>query len=241
MSARGSILPLAAHNLRVMRDGRCLLGPVNLRLERRGITLVIGPNGAGKSTLLRVLNGLEAISEGGRMAWSLPRDQVRARQAFVFQAPVMMRRSVRDNLAYPLILRGMSRREARARAEVRLGELGLAGAARRPASTLSGGERQKLALARALIRDPEVLFLDEPCANLDGPATAAVEAMLHAAKARATRCVMTSHDLGQVRRLADDVIFIHRGKVLEATPAADFFARPQTPEAAAFLRGDIVT
>ena len=105
---------------------------------------------------------------------------------------------------------------------------------------ISGGEKQKLAVARALINTPEILFLDEPCANLDGRSTREIEAVLKQAELAGTRIVMATHNLGQARRLAGDVIFVHGGKILEITPANTFFDSPQTPQAKAFIQGDIV-
>jgi tungstate transport system ATP-binding protein len=189
--------------------------------------------------LLRLLHGLLAPTEG-RVAWSgLPGAAAR-RQAMVFQRPVLLRRSVLANAAYPLRLAGLGRAERDARARDALELVGLGPLADRPARRLSGGEQQRLALARAAALRPEVLFLDEPCASLDPAATRAVEEIVAALAMRGTRIVMTTHDLGQARRLAGDVVFLHRGRVLEHAPAQRFFAAPATPEAAAFLRGDLL-
>ncbi|HHB81362.1 MAG TPA: ATP-binding cassette domain-containing protein, partial [Aliiroseovarius sp.] len=154
--------------------------------------------------------------------------------------PVMLRRSVLDNLIYPLRLHGVDKAAARDKAALWLAKVGLAGMGAHPARGLSGGERQKLALARALVREPELLLLDEPCANLDGAATHAIEEILRTARAEGTRIVMTTHDLGQARRLADEVLFILGGKIHESGPAEPFFASPGTEAARAFLKGDII-
>ncbi len=233
------MLPLTVTGAVVRRRGRVLVGPVDLTLDGAGVTMVIGPNGSGKTTLLRLLHGLARLSEG-RVAWNCPAREARRRQAFVFQSPVMMRRSVRDNIAYGLIVGGTPRRAARAGAEHWAARVGLTEALNRPATALSGGERQKLAIARALIREPEVLFLDEPCAALDGRATRDIEAILCAAAGGGTRLIMSTHDMGQARRLADEVVFMLGGRVGECTPAGTFFDRPGSAEARAFLRGDIV-
>ncbi|MBQ2262201.1 MAG: ATP-binding cassette domain-containing protein [Loktanella sp.] len=239
MVSAGAILPLTLQQVSVRRRGKRLLGPVTWELQGAGISIVVGPNGSGKTTLLRVLHGIERISEG-QIGWAVDLEQARRAQSFVFQAPIMMRRNVRDCIAYPLILRGMRRAAARAAAEDWAQRVGLGAALARPAMVLSGGEKQKLALARALVTEPQVLFLDEPCANLDGRATQEIEAILHDAAAAGTRVVMSTHDLGQARRLASEVIFLHDGMLLEATAAADFFAAPGSAQAAAFLRGDLV-
>lgn len=233
------ILPLTLQSVELRRGGRTILGPVSLTLDGEGITMVIGPNGSGKTSLLRAMHGLERISRG-RLIWQGAPDRVRLAQAFVFQAPILMRRSILDNIAYPLLLDGLGRAAARAQAAAMAARVGLGGPLDRPAQVLSGGERQKMALARALIRAPEVLFLDEPCANLDGRSTRDIEAVLKAARADGTRIVMSTHDLGQARRLADDVILLYQGRVHEAGPKAALFAAPQTAEARAFLNGDLL-
>ncbi|MFO0144758.1 MAG: ATP-binding cassette domain-containing protein, partial [Betaproteobacteria bacterium] len=162
------------------------------------------------------------------------------RQAMVFQRPVMLRRSVLANAVYPLKLAGIAAAEREPRARAALEMVGLAALADRPARRLSGGEQQRLALARAAALSPEVLFLDEPCASLDPTATRAVEEIVGTLAARGTKIVMTTHDLGQARRLAGEVLFLNRGRLREQTPAAAFFNQPASPEAAAFLRGELV-
>ncbi len=241
MRAPDTCLPLQAEGLCYAANGVPILRGASFVLEAGPPTLVIGPNGAGKSVLLRLLHGLLPPTEGA-VRWAgesrgggrMPRD------AMVFQRPVMLRRSVLANAAYPLKLAGLPRAERPARARAALERVGLEALAGRPARRLSGGEQQRLALARASALDPEVLFLDEPCASLDPAATRAVEDIVLGIAARGTKVVMTTHDLGQARRLAGEVLFLHRGRLLEHAPAADFFAGPQAPEAAAFLRGELV-
>jgi tungstate transport system ATP-binding protein len=153
---------------------------------------------------------------------------------------VLLRRSVLANAVYPLKLAGVAAAEREPRARAALEMVGLAALADRPARRLSGGEQQRLALARAAALSSEVLFLDEPCASLDPTATRAVEEIVGTLAARGTKIVMTTHDLGQARRLAGEVLFLNRGRLREQTPAAAFFNQPATPEAAAFLRGELV-
>lgn len=234
-----SILPLIVENASVRRRGKVLVGPLDLQLADGDISIVMGPNGAGKTSLLKLLHGLLHPSTG-TVTWACPLAEARARQAFVFQAPVLLRRNVRDNIALPLMLRGVPRTRARARADDWAERVGLGGFSARRAQDLSGGERQKLALARALICEPEMLFLDEPTANLDGRATREIETILAAAVTAGTRILMATHNIGQARRLANDVIFLYRGRIHEQNRASRFFAAPQTREAAAFLKGDIV-
>lgn len=238
-AAATELFPVRVTGAEVRRRGKRLVGPVDLCLGSHGIGVVIGPNGAGKTSLLKMLHGLERLA-AGRIDWPCGHAAAQARQAFVFQTPVMLRRSVRDNIAYPLRLTGHRRAAARTAADGWVARIGLSEATERPASVLSGGERQKLALARALVTGPALLFLDEPCASLDGRAMREIEALLHAAAAAGTRILMSTHDMGQARRLADEVLFIHRGQVHEFAAAAAFFDAPGTPEARAFLDGDIV-
>ncbi|MBO9473825.1 ATP-binding cassette domain-containing protein [Shimia sp. R10_1] len=235
-----AILPLSVENAQVRRRGKVLVGPITTTVSETGLSIVMGPNGAGKTTLLRLLHGMERIAPGGQLNWQVPEPKARGQQGFVFQAPIMMRRSALENVAYPLIIHGMARSVARDRAKAWLARVGLQGSAEKRATVLSGGERQKLALARALIRQPQILFLDEPCANLDGRATREFEALLLEIHQEGTRIVMSTHDIGQARRLAQDVWFIHHGQILEKTPAETFFEHPESMEARAFLQGDII-
>lgn len=234
-----SILPMTATGLTVSKRGKRLIGPIDLTLDDAGLTILMGPNGSGKTTLLRAIHGLERL-KSGHVDWAVPQSAAFKHQSYVFQRPIMMRRTVQDNLAYPLTLTGTPKQDISHRVTTWLDRIGLAHAADRMAPRLSGGEKQKLALARALIRNPQVLFLDEPCANLDGRATREIEAILIEARAQGTRIIMATHDMGQARRLADDVLFLHHGTLHDQGPAETFFTGPKTPEATAFLKGEIV-
>ncbi|BDG73521.1 ATP-binding cassette domain-containing protein [Roseomonas fluvialis] len=236
MRAPDSILPLRAERLGFSAGGVAILSDVSLTLAAGAPSIIIGPNGAGKSVLLRLLHGLLAPS-AGRILWA---GDAGRRQAMVFQRPVLLRRSVLANAVYPLRLAGVAAAEREPRARAALEMVGLAALAERPARRLSGGEQQRLALARAAALSPEVLFLDEPCASLDPTATRAVEDIVGTLAARGTKIVMTTHDLGQARRLAGEVLFLDRGRLQEQTPAATFFNTPATSGAAAFLRGELV-
>lgn len=228
------MLPLTLSDITVRRRGKTVLGPLDLTLEGPGLTAVIGPNGAGKSTLLRVMHGVERLS-GGTCRWTVPEAEARANQSFVFQTPILLRRSVADNLRYPLALRGDPAVDKKMRDASE--SAGLDTMLDMPAHRLSGGERQKLALARALITGPQVLFLDEPCASLDGPSTRSIENMLTRALTNGTRIVLATHDMGQVHRLATEVIFLHRGQLI--AHGTTLLQNPP-PLMAAFLNGDIL-
>lgn len=234
-----TLFPLTVRGAQTAQRGKVLVGPINLDLNGAGVTVVMGPNGSGKTTLLRLLHGAARLT-GGSIEWACDETLARTQQGFVFQRPVMLRRSVLDNIMYPLRVHGMEKTQARAQAEEWAQRVGLDKMLGRMAPNLSGGEQQKLALARAMITQPQVLFLDEPTAALDGRATREVEAILRAARASGTQLILSTHDMGQARRLADEVLFLLHGQVTEHSPARAFFDAPKTAQARAFLRGDIV-
>jgi tungstate transport system ATP-binding protein len=233
------ILPLSAKDLSYRAGAVDVLRNVTLRIEPGTRTVVLGPNGAGKSVLLRMLHGL-LVPSGGRLVWATadPR-RVRQAQAMVFQRPVMLRRSARDNIEFALRVGGV-RENLRVTAQAALDRVGLASLEARPARLCSGGEQQRIALARAWALRPEVLFLDEPTASLDPAATRAIEEVIAAMHRAGTTIVMTTHDLGQAKRIADRVLFLHRGQLAEDAPATEFFQQPKSPEAAAFVKGELL-
>ena len=234
-----ALFPLTVSGAETRRRGKVLVGPIDLQLGGEGVTVIIGPNGSGKTTLLGLLHGTARL-HAGTITWQQPTEVARAAQSFVFQRPVMLRRSVLENVAYPLLMRGVQRAKALAVAGEWVERVGLGRMPERAAPSLSGGEQQKLALARAFITEPQVVFLDEPCAALDGRAMREIEAILQDQKARGTRLILSTHDIGQARRLANDVIFLRGGQVHETAPAAQFFDAPRTDAGRAFLNGDIV-
>jgi len=216
-------------------QGKCLLGPCSFALEGVGPTMVMGPNGAGKSLLLRLAHGLLAPTQGS-IRWP----SQRPRQAMVFQQPVMLRRSAIANLIHALAVNKTPRPQRRPLAEAALERFGLSRVAKTPARVLSGGEQQRLALARAWVLAPQVLFLDEPTSALDPAAIKAVEAAIMAFHHQGTRIVMTTHDIHQARRLAGNVLFMAGGQVREHTPARQFFHQPASSSAQAYLCGELV-
>jgi tungstate transport system ATP-binding protein len=230
-------LPLQLEAVTYAAAGKRLLDGISLTFERGPRTVVLGPNGAGKSLLLRLCHGL-LVPTAGSIRWQ-EGDNGR-RQAMVFQRPVMLRRSAAANIDYALRLQRIPADRRRARIREVLDDTGLRELAHHPARRLSVGEQQRLALARAWATAPEILFLDEPTASLDPAATRAVEDIISAIDLSGTKIVMTTHDLGQARRVADQIIFLHQGRLLEHGPAAEFFARPATPEAAAFIAGKLL-
>jgi tungstate transport system ATP-binding protein len=239
MRAPTSDLPLVFDDVSLDVGVTRLIDRVDLSIAPGAPTLIVGPNGAGKTSLLRLCMGLVAPSSG-RITWGGRVDRAPSRRAIVFQRPVMLRRTVAANVQFALAQAGQPRGERSLRTLALLDRVGLADLAGRPARRLSGGEQQRLALARALARDPELLLLDEPTANLDPAATRAVEDIVLEAAQSGIKIVMATHDLGQVRRLAGDVIFMVRGSVCERRLVIDFLDNPLMPETVAFLRGDLV-
>jgi len=232
------LLPASTRELCYSAGGQNLVRDISLRLAPGLLTVVMGPNGAGKSILLRLLHGLLEPTSG-EVLWGgrRPDQSVRQRQALVFQRPVLLRRTVAENIRFALNLRdGLSTDSC----YQILDKVGLLARANQAARSLSGGEQQRLALARALALEPEVLFLDEPTAHLDPASTAAIESIVLDTKRRGTKVIFVSHDLGQAHRLADDVVFLHRGRMHEHSPASSFFQRPRSDAACAFLNGKLI-
>jgi tungstate transport system ATP-binding protein len=227
------ILPLRLEQVSFGVNGRSLVGPLSLEIEAGPSTIVLGANGAGKSVLLRLMHGLLRPSSG-KVQW---KGDARRRHAMVFQRPVMLRRSALANVVYAIEAAGGG--DAKKTALEALDEVGLKHLAQRPARVLSGGEQQRLALARAWALHPEVLFLDEPTANLDPSSTREIETIIRAFDASGTKIVMSTHNLGQARRLGDEVIYLHQGRVVERAPVDRFFKSPATAEAAAFIKGEL--
>jgi tungstate transport system ATP-binding protein len=232
-------LPVEFQEVSVIAGAVRILDRITLTLLPGAPTILIGPNGSGKTTLLRTAMGLLAPSLG-RLTWGGQGIGAPKRRAIVFQRPTMLRRSVAGNLRYALRAAGIRRAGHDARLAELLNLVGLDGLEDRPARRLSGGEQQRLALARALARDPTVLFLDEPTASLDPAATKAFEDVIRAIVARGIKVVMSTHDLGEARRLAGEIVLLHRGRVIESAASADFFAAPQSPEARKFIAGDLL-
>jgi tungstate transport system ATP-binding protein len=237
--APATILPLVLENVSFVVGGRAIVESVSCEIGAGARTIIVGPNGAGKSVLMRLCHGLLRSTSGAVVWRGSAASAVGRRQAMVFQRPVMLRRSALANLEYALALHDVPRGERTRLARDAIERVGLGHLADRSARVLSGGEQQRLALARAWALRPEVLFLDEPTASLDPTATREIEAAIDAIHAGGTKIVMTTHNLGQARRLADDILFLHQGRLAERAPAERFFTAPATAEAAAFIKGEL--
>ncbi len=234
------ILPLTVSELGFAVGGRRLLDQVSFTLQAGSCTILLGPNGAGKSLLLRLCHGLLQPTAGAITWANRNPGEVRQQLAMVFQHPVLLRRSAAANIAYGLIIKGIGRRERKSQVAAALACAGLSHLADRPARVLSGGEQQRLAIARAWALQPQALFLDEPTSNLDPAATLAIENLIRAIHSKGTAVIMATHDLGQARRLAQNVLFLHQGRLLEHSPAPEFFVHPRSAEATAFLQGKLL-
>jgi tungstate transport system ATP-binding protein len=234
-----SDLPIVLEDVSVRSGDVTIVDRMSLDLAAGAPTVLVGPNGAGKSSLIRLAMGLLSPT-GGRVTWGGRAQALGGRRSIVFQRPVMLRRTAGRNVAYALAAAGMERGRRAARIADLLDRVGLQGLGERPARRLSAGEQQRLALARALACEPEILLLDEPTASLDPASTKAVEDIVRSAAGGGVKIVMATHDLGQARRLGHDIVFLVRGRVAERAPAERFFAAPATPEAATFLRGGLV-
>jgi len=239
MRAVASDLPLTLAEARIVAGDVTILESISLTIEPGLPTVLIGPNGSGKTTLLRVAMGLVPLSSG-RITWGGREAEAPAKSAIMFQRPKMLRRTAAANVRYALAAANVPSASRHERAAELLALVGLEEFGDRPARRLSGGEQQRLALARALARDPTVLFLDEPTASLDPYATKTIEDLVRVISARGVKVVMSTHDLGEARRLAGDIVLLHRGRLIENAPAIEFFASPRTEEARKFIAGELL-
>ncbi len=239
MRAPSTDLPIQFDHVTVSAGPVTILNSIALTLTSGPPTVIIGPNGSGKTTLLRAAMGLAAPSRG-RITWGGRSEVPPTRRAIVFQHPVMLRRSASGNIRYVLRLAGVPSAARKTRVDEVLGLVGLRHIADRPARRLSGGEQRRLALARALASDPAVLLLDEPTASLDPAATKAIEDVIRAVSERGIKVIMSTHDIGGARRLAGEIVMLHRGRVIETSAAAAFFSAPETAEARKFVAGELL-
>src|ERR1700730_2332858 len=232
-------LPIVLEDVSFSAGGVTILEHISLALAAGSPTVLIGPNGAGKTPLLRLIMGLIPPTRG-RVSWGGREQAASTHRAIVFQRPAMLRRSAAGNIRYALAAAGVPRSRRAAHA-LELGALvGLTGLDRRPARKLSGGEQQRLALARALAKEPQILLLDEPTASLDPAATKAIEDVIRKVAASGIKVVMSTHDLGEAKRLLGEIVLVHRGRVIESGPADAFFSAPKTEEARRFTAGELL-
>ena len=235
-----ALLPLSVDGLVYELNGVRIIDGITLHIEPTGCTAIMGYNGAGKSVLVRLLHGLLTPTAGAcRWAGDFSASEISRRQSMVFQEPVLLRRSVEANIDYALRKRGFKAKDRSRKLEAILRETNLLKLRKRPASVLSSGERQRVALCRALAVEPELVFLDEPTASLDPAATVTIEQILLRAISAGQKLIMVSQSVGQVQRIAQDVIFVHRGRIAEHTPLDEFLTTPRSAAARAFIAGEL--
>lgn len=233
-----ALLPIQINNLWLKAHHKALLRDISVTIRENGITVIMGPNGAGKSLFIRCLHGLSQPDSGMiNFAGTPLNSDIRQRQALIFQKPVLLKRTVQQNLAFVQRLRADI---LMADIEKVLEQVGLRHLASQPVKQLSGGEQQRLALARALLLQPEMLFLDEASANLDPASVGQIENVLLDARKKGQKIILITHDIAQAKRLADDIIFLHHGQLCEYSPADEFFTRPMSEQAKAYLDGQIL-
>lgn len=232
------LLPITVKNLSLALNDRVLIDGISCLIKTEGISVIMGPNGAGKSLFLRCLHGLSKPDSGQVLYDQKPLSPaIQQQQSMVFQAPIILRRTVLANLIFVARQRGKSDPQT---SLDYLTQLRLDHLAQQPARLLSGGEKQRLALARALITDPAVLFLDEATSNLDPASVETIETNLQLVSQQGTKIIFVTHDLGQAKRLGADVLFLHRGKLSEHSPASSFFKNPKSTAAKSYLAGKLV-
>ncbi|WP_207726977.1 ABC transporter ATP-binding protein [Anaerosolibacter carboniphilus] len=228
--------------------GKTVLSIDELNIQRGAVTAIIGPSGAGKSTLLSILNGL-TTPDGGKILFEdqdisggiKHGDYNRRSMAMVFQNAVMFQGTVFENIAYGLKLRGMPEHEVKVRVNEVLELIGLKEIAYQKAETISGGEAQRIALARAMVFKPKVLFLDEPTANLDPANVTQIEKLIvHAKEHYGTTVILVTHNMFQAKRLANYTVFMMNGSIVEYGSNEEVFANPSNEKTKLFISGEMI-
>ena len=237
MAPRAALFPIVLQGLAFSPNERPVLDGLSAAVVTPGVTAIVGPNGAGKSVTLRMIDGLLRPDHGTIRFGARTVDAVR--RAFVFQRPALIRASAADNVALALRPLGLSRRDTAGRVSAALARVGLVDRANDAALMLSGGEQQRLALARAWVVQPELLLLDEPTANLDPSATEAIESLIAGIARAGTKVILVSHNLGQVARLAEDVLVLAAGRAVEHGPMRRVLDAPHASETKLYLKGEL--
>lgn len=225
-------------NLNFFKQSNKILNNINLKISNTGITFIIGPNGSGKTYLLRCIHGLEKYFGEILFDNKLLCDDIKTKQSFVFNQPILLRRSVYENMIFFAKQRKIKDFRNQCLNILKLVQLN--DSLEKPATALSSGEKQRLCLARAISTEPQVLFLDEPTSHLDPFSLKIIENVIKRVAKFGSKIVFISHDLNQVRRLGDDVIFMKQGKVIEQNDITSFFYKPKTSYANSYIKGDIV-
>ena len=230
-------MEITISNLRKSYDGRQVLDVKEGRVRSGSRTAIVGPNGAGKSTLLKIIAGLESPDEG-TVLYNGNNQFPQMDVTLVFQKPYLISSTVEKNIAYPMKLRGFSPEQIEKRITELTEELNLSGFRKQKSWKLSGGETQKVALARALSFRPKLLLLDEPTANIDPYTTSEIERML--LSITDTTIIMVTHNLAQAKRVCDDIIMLHEGQIVETGRAAEVLTAPKSEKARRFIEGELL-
>lgn len=229
-------------NVTKQYEGKKVLDIDTLHIKRGALCGIIGPNGAGKSTLVKIIAGLEMPTSGNVYYGHKPKSQPPFEiMTMVFQKPYLIRTTVEKNIAYPLKIRGWDRNKIDERTTELLQDIGLAEFRNQKSWHLSGGEIQKVALARALSFKPKLLLLDEPTANIDPPSIAVIEKMLKKANENQhTTVIIITHNLQQAKRLCNHVVFMHKGKVIETGSEDQIIYHPKDDRTRRFIEGELI-
>ncbi len=221
---------------------KTVLKNIRLTIRKGEILALIGPSGAGKTTLLRLLDFLEKPTRGSLKFHGIDETKdIRRRMSLLFQTPSVFNVTVFDNVAYGLKVRGIDKKLIEKKVTDTLSIVGLEGLEKQKARTLSGGEAQRMAFARAIVYDPDILLLDEPTANLDPVNVAKIEEIIrHVRTERGTTIIIATHNLPQVRRIADRVGILLDGELIEVDDTERIFTAPEDARAEAFIKGKMV-
>jgi tungstate transport system ATP-binding protein len=220
---------ISIKNITKEYDNKLILNIDNYNIKKGKIIGIVGANGAGKSTLVKILGGLEKAS-GGRLLYDGEQDfnKIYKEITVVFQHPYLLTTSVYNNIAYPLKLRKFKKQEIKNEVNKLMEDVEIKDLEKQRANTLSGGERQKVALARALAFNPSLLLLDEPTANIDPNSMVIMENMIKKInKTKGTTIIIVTHNLAQAKRICDKVIVMDRGEIIEAGDIEEIMQNPQ--------------
>lgn len=232
------LLPIIVENLFFSKGKKILLNNISCNISSSGVSVILGPNGSGKSLFLRCLHGLSEFDKGKVIykRTSLNK-RIRLKQSIVFQTPIILRRSVANNLVFVVKQRNEYDKK---KIETVLKRVKLFKLKAQPAFFLSGGEKQRLALARAIITQPKILFLDEATSNLDPYSTNIIEKLIKEISKSGTKVISITQDINHAKRIANDILFLNKGKLCEHTKANLFFQNPFSEEAKIFLKGRLL-
>ena len=233
-----SLTPIVVSNLSILLGEIKILDKINCKIHNESIIAILGPNGAGKSMFLKSINGLIGVET--RKIYFNSReinDHIRKDMALVFQKPTLLRRTVLENMQFVLEKKN---KISNLQITNLLQRVGLDIYKYKPARLLSGGEQQRLSLARALLINPSLLLLDEPTANLDPYSLNLIEEIILDENKKGKTIILTTHDMGQAKRLAKEILFFNKGRLLEQTKAINFFKKPKTKEAQSYINGKIL-